>query len=468
MKTEQFERVHFVGVGGVGMGSLAIALKEAGFLVSGSDGNLYEPMKSALENKGIELVKGFQADNLKKISADRVVIGNVVRKDNPEARAWIQSGVSFCSFPEAVRRYLIQNKTSIVCAGTHGKTTTTSWVSFLLSKLEQNPSYLIGGVPVDLPTGSRISTGDFFVGEGDEYDSAFFDKGPKFLHYNPSVCIISNIEFDHADIYRDLAHVKESFEKLASLLPGDGVLVANYEDQNVMEIAQKALCPIQTFGFSTGAMWRINLKREDENGMVFELLYKGKNLGEFRTSLFGKHNLMNLVAGICAVSNCGFSVEKIRSVVPLFRGVRRRLELVKSSPFALYDDFAHHPTEVRSTLQAVKTRFPHRRLIAVFEPRSATARRNIHQKEYVNAFDLADLIILSEPFRSTELNEKERLSVQELSDELRKKQKEVHSCVNSLDIIKHLTQQLRVDDIVVVMSNGDFDKIQSKISEISL
>ncbi|MFM8269931.1 MAG: UDP-N-acetylmuramate--L-alanine ligase [Pseudomonadota bacterium] len=461
MKTNQ--RIHFVGVGGVGMGSLAIAMANSGFEVTGSDGKLYEPMKSALSNARIQLFEGYSSEYVKMIQPDWVVIGNVIRKENPEAQAWIQSGVSFCSFPEAVRRFVIKDKLSVVCAGTHGKTTTSSWISFLFQELNKNPSYLIGGVPIDLPTGSFISEGDIFVGEGDEYDSAFFDKGPKFLHYNPTACIISYVEFDHADIYRDLDHVKESFEKLASLLPGDGVLVVNYHDQNAMEVAQKALCPVQTFGMAEGAMWRVVNVQESSEGIRFEVTYKGRNLGEFRTLLFGSHNLMNLVSGICVASNLGISIEAIRSIVPRFHGVKRRQEILKEAPFVLIDDFAHHPTEVRATLSAVKHRFPDRRIWALFEPRSATARRNIHQKEYSECFDQADFILLSEPFKAKDLNEKERLSTGDLSSQLTARGKVAHEFSNTSGILDKLKEELKPQDIVVVMSNGEFDKIQNKI-----
>ncbi len=457
------QKVHFVGVGGVGMGSLAIALSKAGFDVSGSDGKLYEPMKSALSNANIRLFEGYSGEHIQKIQPDRVVIGNVIRKENPEAQAWIQSGVPFCSFPEAVRRFVIKDKLSIVCAGTHGKTTTTSWISFLFQELKKDPSYLIGGVPVDLPTGSFISEGEVFVGEGDEYDSAFFDKGPKFLHYNPTACIISNVEFDHADIYRDLAHVKENFEKLASLLPGDGVLVVNYHDLNAMEVAQKALCPVQTFGSSDGAMWRLANIQESPQGFQFEVTYKGRNLGEFRTEMFGVHNLMNLLSGICVASNLGISIESIRPIVPRFRGVKRRQEILKKEPFLLIDDFAHHPTEVKATLSAVKHRFPKRRIVALFEPRSATARRNVHQKEYTECFDQADLILLSAPFKAQDLGEKERLSTGDLSSQLTLRGKKAHEFSSTTAILDCLKSDLRPEDIVVVMSNGEFDKIQSKI-----
>jgi UDP-N-acetylmuramate: L-alanyl-gamma-D-glutamyl-meso-diaminopimelate ligase len=361
---------------------------------------------------------------------------------------------------------VIQDKLSIVCSGTHGKTTTTSWVSFLFQELKKDPSYLIGGVPVDLPTGSLISEGEFFVGEGDEYDSAFFDKGPKFLHYNPTACIISNVEFDHADIYRDLAHVKESFEKLASLLPGDGVLVVNYHDPNAMEVAQKALCPVQTFGTSDGAMWRVINIQESSAGFKFEVTYKGRNLGEFQTGMFGVHNLMNLLSGICVAANLGFSIEAIRPIVSRFRGVKRRQEILKSEPFLLIDDFAHHPTEVKATLSAVKHRFPNRRILALFEPRSATARRNVHQKEYAECFDQADLILLSEPFKAQDLGEKERLSTGALSSQLTERGKRAQQFSNTSGILDTLKSELRSEDIVVVMSNGEFDKIQIKILDL--
>lgn len=457
------QKIHFVGVGGVGMGSLAIALAQAGFEVTGSDGKLYDPMKSELSRAKVKLFEGYSSEHLKTMRPNWVVIGNVIRKENPEAQAWIQSGVPFCSFPEAVRRFVIQDKLSIVCAGTHGKTTTTSWVSFLFQELEKKPSYLIGGVPVDLPTGSFISNGEFFVGEGDEYDSAFFDKGPKFLHYNPTACILSNVEFDHADIYRDLDHVKESFEKLVSLLPGDGVLVVNYHDSNAMEVAQKALCPVQTFGTGEGAMWRVINVQENQDGFRFEITYKGKNLGEFQTGLFGVHNLMNLLSGICVASNLGMPIEKMRSIVPRFSGVKRRQEILSKSPFLLIDDFAHHPTEVRATLTAVKKRFPNRRIWALFEPRSATARRNVHQKEYTECFGNADVILLSVPFKAQDLNEKERLSTGTLSTELTALGKQAAEFTSSDAILQKLKQDLQPNDIVVVMSNGEFDKIQRKI-----
>lgn len=460
---ENIKKIHFVGVGGTGTGSLAVALANAGYQVSGSDGKLYEPMKSVLANAKIQLLEGFVPENLKQVEPDLVIIGNVIRKDNPESSAWIQKGTPFCSFPEAVRRFVIEDRVSVVCAGTHGKTTTSSWIAFLLRELGLNPSYLIGGVPLDLPSGCLITDGKVFVGEGDEYDSAFFDKGPKFLHYAPTFGIIANIEFDHADIYRDLDHVKQSFEKFVAILPGDGLLVARYDDPVALEVAQGALCPVQTFGTGQGAMWRLGNVKESTDGFHFEVIYKNKACGEFQTPLFGEHNLLNLLSGIIVAVNLGEKIDRIRPIVAKFRGARRRQEILASKPITLVDDFAHHPTEVAATISAVKRRFPNSKLWALFEPRSATARRNVHQADYVKAFDSADEILLSVPFKSEALNAEVRLSTESLVNELSQRGKKARQFPSSSSILDVLKNEAKPGDTLLVMSNGEFDKIQSKI-----
>lgn len=462
---ENIKKVHFVGVGGVGMGSFAVALANFGYEVTGSDGKLYEPMKSVLANAKISLIEGYDASTLEKIRPDVVIIGNVTRKDNPEASSWIKSGTRFLSFPEAVRIFLIGDKLSVVCAGTHGKTTTTSWAAYLFEKLGANPTYLIGGVPKDLDSGCKLTDGKLFVGEGDEYDSAFFDKGPKFLHYNPSHLILSSVEFDHADIYKDLDHVKASFEKLISLLPGDGLCVARYDDQNVMQLAPLALCPVQTFGIGNGAMWKLGRVEESKEGFQFEVIYKGRSVGQFKTPLFGEHNLMNLLSGIVVAVNMGMSMEKIRPIVAGFGGVKRRQEILLSEPVTLIDDFAHHPTEVAATLKAVRRRYPEGKLWALFEPRSATARRNVHQEEYKKAFDAADHIYISSPFKSQDLGAEERLSTETLAQDLKGLGKSACSLSGADEIVKTIAPEVKRGDVVVVMSNGEFGKIQSKLLE---
>lgn len=460
---EELKKVHFVGIGGVGMGSFATALAAAGYEVSGSDNALYEPMKSVLAKAKVKLFEGFVAENLKKVQPSFVVIGNVVRKDNPEASAWIKSGTRFLSFPEAVRTLLIDDRRSIVCAGTHGKTTTTSWIAFLLSNLGLNPSYLIGGVPNDLPTGCLLTPGDLCVVEGDEYDSAFFDKGPKFLHYYPQIAIVSSIEFDHADIYKDLAHVKASFEKLIALLPGDGLFVARYDDPVVMEIISLALCPVQTFGTGPGAMWKLGAVEEDIHGFTFEIIYKNRSAGKFKTPLFGEHNLMNLISGIVCAVNLGIPLEKIRPVVEKFTGAVRRQQVLKLEPVRIVDDFAHHPTEVAASIKAVRRRFSTGKLWALFEPRSATARRNVHQEEYAKAFEGADHVLLGTPYRSQELNEEQRFSVETLVQQLQSQGKSAQCFENADAIVEHVVKHHAPGDTLLVMSNGEFGKIQEKL-----
>ncbi len=461
-----YKYFHFLGICGVGMGSLAIALAKIGHKVSGSDNAFYEPMKSELLKANIELFNGFKIETAQKLNPNVVIIGNVVRKDNEEAIFWLKRKVRFHSFPEAIRRYVIKNKKSIVCSGTHGKTTTSSWCAYLLKESGKNPSYLIGGVPINLDCGVGISDGDFFVGEGDEYDSAFFDKGPKFLHYNPHNLIISNIEFDHADIYSDLNQIKNAFLKLVSLLPGDGLLIANADDANIMELLPNAFCRIQTYGNGKNSMWQISKIIENGNGFEFEVSYKGKKIGLFNTSLMGRHNLNNILSGIICGANIGIPTQTIREILREFKGVRRRQEIVLASPVVIIDDFAHHPTEVKATLEAVRSRYSERRIWALFEPRSATARTSHHQKEYSESFDKADMIIVAEPYKANTPVNTEPFSSKLLAEDLKSRGKCAYVGINSEEIISLIAKEHSSGDVIVVMSNGEFDKIQSRLASI--
>lgn len=463
---EALKKIHFVGVGGVGMGTFAAALSKYGHTITGVDGKLYEPMKSVLEKANIKLFEGYSKSHPESIAADLVVIGNVVRKDNEEATAWIKKGTPFLSFPEAVRTFLIQDKKSIVCAGTHGKTTTTSFISFLLQETGLAPSYLIGGVPRDLESGCEIRDSEFCVLEGDEYDSSFFDKGPKFLHYYPWMVVLANVEFDHADIYRDLDHVKSSFEKLMALLPGDGHLLVRADDKVAMEVSKSSLARVQTFGKHTSALWRLGAVEETEAGFSFEILYKNRSLSKFQTPLFGEHNLMNLISGIACAINLGVPVEKIRAVVEKFRGARRRQEILLTSPVHIVDDFAHHPTEVTATLAAVRNRYKTGKLIALFEPRSATSRRAHHQEAYGEAFEAADVILVSEPHAAQLLKEEERFSSQKLVEVLKTKGKEAEVFSSVEAIVEYVEKSSQSGDVIAIMSNGEFGKIQEKLKHL--
>ncbi len=466
MSQEKKEKIHFVGVGGTGMGTFATALARNGYQVSGSDGALYEPMKGVLKASSIELIEGYRAETADRIKPDKVVIGNVTRRDNPEAMAWIRSGIPFFSFPEAVRRFLIDDRKSIVVAGTHGKTTTSTWISYLLTELGLSPSYLIGGVPRDLPAGCALQAGEWFVGEGDEYDSAFFDKGPKFLHYHPHYVVLNNIEFDHADIYKDLAHVRASFEKLIALLPGDGMLFARYDDPVVLEVLGLALCPVETFGVGEAAMWRLGKVVESPEGYKFDVTFKNKLVGTFETMMLGQHNLINMVAGIAVAVSLGAPVDRILPITKKFGGVKRRQEILVRGKSVLVDDFAHHPTEVTATVKAVRHRFPTGKLWTFFEPRSATARRNIHQHEYPKAFALADEVRLKAPFKADQLKQEERFSSDELAAALQAVGKSAKTFDTVDEIVADYREHAEAGDVLLVMSNGEFDKIQEKLGKV--
>jgi UDP-N-acetylmuramate: L-alanyl-gamma-D-glutamyl-meso-diaminopimelate ligase len=361
---------------------------------------------------------------------------------------------------------VIQDKKAVVCAGTHGKTTTTAWTAFLFQELGMDPSYLIGGVPLDLPQGCAITPSPYFVGEGDEYDSAFFDKGPKFLHYHPHCAILANIEFDHADIYRDLAHVQSSFEKLVALLPGDGLCLARHEDPVARAVAQGALCPVQTFGMAAGATWRVAQIEYEPEFMSFELEYAKRKVGWFRTKLFGEHNVANLVSGIAAAAHFGVSIDKMRPIVERFRGAKRRQQILLEEPFTLIDDFAHHPTEVAATLKAVRQRFQKGTLWAFFEPRSATARRGSHQEIYPAAFSPADQVVIGTPYQGQAMPEGQRFSGQTLVEALTAQGKKARCFDNVDDMVALFQKEHQPGDVAVVMSNGEFGKIQTKLKQV--
>lgn len=457
------KKIHFVGIGGVGMGTLATALSNMGCEISGSDGTLYEPMKGVLERAGIAIKEGYDANSVQQFDPDLVIIGNVIRSSNAEARAWINSPKPFLSFPEAIRKFAIDSRASIVCAGTHGKTTTATWTAYLLDKLGLSPSYFIGGVPVDLDQGCVIREGGYFVGEGDEYDSAFFDKGPKFLHYDPKYLILSSIEFDHADIYRDLDHVKAAFQKLIAIMPGDGLCLARFEDANIKEVCRTALCQVQTFGTSLGALWQLRSWNHVDGFVEFDVFYKRRTLGMFRSRIFGAHNLLNMVSGIAVAINLGAKLDDVKAAVETFQGVRRRQQFLMTDPIVLIDDFAHHPTEVQATLSSVRERYKESNIVACFEPRSTTSRRKHHQEAYAEAFGSADSVLVMAPYQAAGENAEEVFSTKQLVQDIEGKGKKAADFETVDDMVTHLSSSLKPNDIVVVMSNGEFGKIQSKI-----
>ena len=455
-------RIHMLGIGGTGMGSLAGLLLEAGHRVTGTDVKLYPPMSDQLAAMGIVPFEGYGAENVAKAAPELVIVGNVIRRDNPEAQEVMRAGIPFRSMPQALSELFLKERVPMVVAGTHGKTTASTMAAWLLDFAGQEPGFLIGGVGRNFEKSFRAGKGPFFVVEGDEYDTAFFDKGPKFLHYRPQACIITSIEFDHADIYRDLAAVKESFRKLANILPPDGLLVANADDADVMETASLARCRVATYGVRAGD-WRPVKVAADASGTSFELT---KCEGRFCLPMWGEHNLSNATGIIAMLCESGVGPEKIAAGLPLFKGVKRRQEIVADvKGVVVIDDFAHHPTAVAKTIESMRTRFPGRRLWAIFEPRSNTSRRNIFQKDFEEALSGADRALIASPFRREAIEGSEPFDSAAVAASLMRRGVDAHHIPETDNIVEFVIRGVSSGDVILIMSNGGFDGLTSKLSD---
>ncbi|HET8935058.1 MAG TPA: Mur ligase family protein [Polyangiales bacterium] len=462
--------VHLIGVAGTAMGSLAGLLKRAGHRVTGSDTAFYPPMGEALTRWGIETLQGFDAKHLTP-APDLVVVGNVCRSSNVEARAAIDTGIPYTSLPKALAQFCLDGRRSFVIAGTHGKTTTTALCAHLLEQVGLAPGFLIGGIPLGFSESFRgAAQGAPFVIEGDEYDSAFFEKTPKFWHYQPEVAIIQAIEYDHADIYPDMASYRAAFEEFARRLPAHGVLVANAADAEVRAVAKHAACKVSYYavdGEDTGDVlpeWLIAPAPVQGGLLPFDLFLGGTSCGRFYSPLFGSYNLKNVVAALalCALAT-GAELPRLGQALTQFAGVKRRQELRGTADgVRVYDDFAHHPTAVLETLQGFRARHPEGKLIAVFEPRSATASRRIHQDAYAHAFGSADEIILA-PVGRSEIPEAERLDLVQLQRDLGAAGKHVFLGESIEALVQRIAAVAQAGDTVVAMSNGAFGQIHDKV-----
>ena len=468
-------QVHFIAIGGTGMGSLAGLLKARGAVVTGSDEALYPPMSTALESWDIPVNEGFRAAHVLERSPglpEAVVIGNAVRPENPEARAVLDSGLAYCSFPDALYEWAVEGRHPVVIAGTHGKTTTTSIVACLLEASGRDPSVLVGGISRDLGGSFRDGAGEHFVLEGDEYDSAFFDKTAKFLHYHPQTLILTSIEFDHADIYRDLDHVKSVFRDLVSGMPTDGTVIACMADANVVDVVRDAPCPVIGYAVDSGpgVSWCATQCRPDADGTVFQLEIDGARGPGVRVPMHGAINVSNALAALAAVVSLGVPLEQAVEGLAGFRGVRRRQELRgEVRDVAVIDDFAHHPTAVRGSLEAIRARYPGRRQLAVLEPRSNTSRRRVFQKDYAHALEGADRVFVQrvpeEPIYSATGEVREWFSSDELAEDLRESGT-VASAYDGVEaIVEAVVGEAKPGDVVLVMSNGAFGNIWEKLLE---
>jgi UDP-N-acetylmuramate: L-alanyl-gamma-D-glutamyl-meso-diaminopimelate ligase len=461
-------RIHLIGVAGTGMGSFAGMLKAAGYEVTGSDENVYPPMSTQLERWGIEVLTPYAAGNLDRARPDLVVVGNVVRAVNVEAAAMRERALPHVSFPAALGELFIGPRHGVVVVGTHGKTTTSAMMGALLHHAGRDPSFLVGGVTRDFDSNFRLGSGPHFVVEGDEYDTAYFDKGPKFLHYLPRTAIFTSCELDHADIYRDEAHYESAFERFVDLLPADGFLAACASYESVLRIARAARCPVETYAVDRpGADWEARGLSLAPDGARFDLVRRGAGLARVHLPVGGAHNVENALGVAAAATALGLSPAEISAGLGAFRGVKRRQEVRGTAGgVTVVDDFAHHPRAVEKTLQAIRGAFPSSRILAAFEPRSNTSRRNLHQALYASPATWAGAaeVFLLRPAPTDRVPEAERLDVDAVVSELAASSGRPARAFATVDeMVPAIAAAARPGDVVVAMSNGAFGGIWGKL-----
>jgi UDP-N-acetylmuramate: L-alanyl-gamma-D-glutamyl-meso-diaminopimelate ligase len=455
-------RVHLIGVCGAAMATLAAMLKKRGFDVRGSDQDVYPPMSEFLEAQGITILQGYRPEHISG-DLDLAVIGNAISRGNLELEEVLDRKIRYCSLPEAIRDHFLWGARSIVIAGTHGKTTTTSLVGWLLTSGGLDPSLLIGGIAENFESSFRLGGGREFVIEGDEYDSAFFDKTAKFLKYLPDLAVVNNVEFDHADIYPDLDSIRLAFQRLVNLIPRRGLLLVCADDAEACALARGAHCRVETFGLRGGADWQAHDLKPRGDEMTFSVRRSGAPYGAFEVPLVGVHNVRNATAAIAVAAACGLGASTVADGLRRFKGVRRRLQLrAEVDGVAVYDDFAHHPTAIGETLAGLRSAYPTRRIWAIFEPRSATSCRRVFQRDFARAFEAADEVVIAAVFR-TNLPEAERLSADELVADMRAAGRRARHVPRVDDIVATVVKERRPGDLVVIMSNGGFGGIHQKL-----
>ena len=456
------KRIHLIGICGTAMATLAALLKSRGHDVRGSDQNVYPPMSDFLIEQQITTLQGFLPQHITD-DLDLVVVGNAISRGNPELEEVLDRKIRYCSLPDAVRDHFLWGARSVVISGTHGKTTTTSLAGWLLTHGGADPSMLVGGIAENFSASYRVGGGREFVIEGDEYDSAFFDKTAKFLKYLPDIAVVNNIEYDHADIYPDLESIRVAFRRFVILIPRRGLLLLGADDREAGALKANARCRVETFGLSDGADWQAHGLRVEGGSTVFSLRRKGEPAGTFQVPLLGAYNVRNALAAIAVGAAVGIDLETMAGGLRAFKGVRRRMELRGiAKGVSVYDDFAHHPTAIAETLAGVRSAYPDRRIWAIFEPRSATSCRSVFQEDFARAFALADRIVLPAVFRSN-LPEDQRLSPERLVQDLQNAGKDARYIPAVDEIVRTVAKEARDGDLVIVMSNGGFDDIHRKL-----
>jgi UDP-N-acetylmuramate: L-alanyl-gamma-D-glutamyl-meso-diaminopimelate ligase len=467
MFSSEIKSVHFVGIGGTAMASAAAAMQEKGFAVTGSDQNVYPPMSTFLAERKIALMNGYAERNLAH-KPDLVVIGNAISRGNPEAEFVLDHKLRYCSLPELLKEFFIRGKRSIVVTGTHGKTTTTALLAWVFEYNKLNPSFLLGGIPNNLGQGARFTDSDksragseWFIIEGDEYDTAFFDKRSKFVHYQPEIGIINNLEFDHADIFENLDAIKKTFSHFIRIIPRNGLLLGNGDDANLASLLDVTHCPVKRFGLGEGnAVQAFNI-RYGPTATEFEI-----PSFKFHLNLIGEFNVRNALAVVACAKHCGLKNQQIQSAFETFKGVKRRMEVRGiAGGVTVVDDFGHHPTAIRATLRALRLKYPHEKIWAIFEPRSNTTRRNVFQSELAIAFADADAVVVAEVARLEQIAPEERLNPEKLMQDLQASGREATYLPDADSIVAHVAKNVQGGDIVVVFSNGGFGGIHGKLLE---
>jgi UDP-N-acetylmuramate: L-alanyl-gamma-D-glutamyl-meso-diaminopimelate ligase len=459
------ERVHMIGIGGSAMAAVAGLLAEGGFRITGSDVGVYPPASTLLRSLGISWTNGFSAANLEP-RPDWVVVGNAVSRGNPEVEAVLDTHLRYRSLPQVLEDFFIPGHDSIVVSGTHGKTTTTSLLAWIFQVAGRKPNFLIGGVAENFGRSYGLGGGEEFILEGDEYDSAFFDKGPKFLHYHPDELIVTSLEFDHADIYADLSAIELQFRRLVNLVPRRGRIVAWGESPPVAAAVGNAFCRVETYGFGADSVWTAGDIEVVDGATEFRIAQQGREVARIRSPLSGRHNVLNATAAAAIALGRGVEREALEEALATFRNVLRRLEVkCEVGGVLVVDDFAHHPTAIRGTIEAARSRWPGRRLWAIFEPRSNTMRRRAVESDLSAALALADVVVLGAVHRAQLLPESERLSPERVADAVRAAGKPAEALASSEEIAAHLAEHSQPGDVILVMSNGSFDGLCDLLSQ---
>jgi UDP-N-acetylmuramate: L-alanyl-gamma-D-glutamyl-meso-diaminopimelate ligase len=454
-----------MGICGVGMASLAGILKERGYSVTGSDQNIYPPMSHLLENLSIPLLEGYSPKNLNPVP-DLVIVGNVITRHNPEAVELSRLQIPYLSLPQALRIFAMQGARSIVISGTHGKTTTSSLIAWALEQGGLDPGFMIGGIPNNFKGNFKLGVGPYFVIEGDEYDTAFFDKGPKFLHYSPWITVLTSIEFDHADIYSNMEQLLESFRKLIQLIPPTGLLIANGDDPVILQESERAKCPVITYGLTGDVHWRATDISTLEDCTTMKILREEQEYMTLSSPLYGNHNVANLLSTVILSDHLKVERSVLSGAMKNFGGIKRRQEIRgEKKGILVLDDFAHHPTAVRETIMGVKEKYEDRRLVAVFEPRSNTSRRNIFQKRYAASFDKADIILIPEPPLMETIPKADQFSSSRLVEDIKKRGLKAFYSPNTDHLLGAILRVVRNGDVVLIMSNGSFDHLIERLLE---